>query len=189
MRTTFSYFPRDVTARYNFELTMPRIAKCPYCWAEVQPGRLKCPECSEYLRCRYCDKRVSYSQQPPADTAGFGQHLVDRGLINHEQLLEALNIQAQRKEKFGRIALRLQHLDAQQVCSVLNLQGQQRELFGQTAQRLGLMDNATVEEVLEAQRESRPKIGALLIELGAINDDELARELERYLEYKLVLTA
>ena len=51
------------------------------------------------------------------------------------------------------------------------------------------MDNATVEEVLEAQRESRPKIGALLIELGAINDDELARELERYLEYKLVLTA
>lgn len=117
--------------------------------------------------------------------ARFGQWLVNRGLVEESDIIEALNEQHRLTMPVGSLALRERLLSMKQVFSILNNQVDTPERFGETAVRLGYLTEAQVGALLELQRKSRPPIGELLVRAGLLDRDRLVRELSAFHERQM----
>lgn len=109
----------------------------------------------------------------------FGHHLLGKGFVSGREILDALNIQRERTEFFGMVAVRLGKMTMDQVMEVLNVHNS-RDMFGEIAVELGFLQPQDVDEIIEAQRNSRPPIGEILVEMGLIQKKTLAWELKDF---------
>ncbi|MCA8961882.1 MAG: hypothetical protein KDC38_15260 [Planctomycetes bacterium] len=113
----------------------------------------------------------------------FGQHLIDRGVITPQQLVEALEAQRLDQIPVGEIAIAKGYLSYREVTRILALRVDDRhasDLFGDVAVELGLLTREQVEELLEDQRVTRMPLGEFLVRNGALSEDRLEAELREY---------
>lgn len=107
----------------------------------------------------------------------FGQFLLERGVIDAQQLLRALELQRASNPLLGELAQAHGLLDAAQVRLVNERQRREDRRFGDIAQELGLLTAAQVDVLVDQQTTRRKLFGAILVEEGMVDADTLEREL------------
>ena len=114
----------------------------------------------------------------------FGEFLIDRWVINREQLVAALEYQMNRNERFGEIAIRKGFLTRTQVDTLRRQQRQSDLTFGELAIAGGLLTNEQVQQIATFQRRNNVLLGETLLRLNFINEGTLRRELTNFREHQ-----
>lgn len=110
----------------------------------------------------------------------FGQFLLERGVLNNEQLLEAVSYQESRNRKFGQYAQSKGFLSAEDV-EKLNHEQKTTDLrIGELAVKLGMIEPSQVEEILTMQKNDHVQIGQVLLKKGFMDEAALERELDAF---------
>ncbi len=113
----------------------------------------------------------------------FGQYLLERGLINSEQLLKSVEYQKSVNLSLEQMFINKGLLSENQVKKIHALQ--QNDLnreFGETVIERGFLTKEVLEGILKEQKENRLYIGECLVKIGAISPEQLAQTLKDYKE-------
>ena len=114
-------------------------------------------------------------------TRFFGQFLLEKGRINSQQLLTALEFQKTVLMPIGIMALERGWLGATQVREILELQKSKPLRFGELAMASGYLTQVQVDELLQVQESShRVRLGEALVIKGFMTMEALDRELKEY---------
>lgn len=108
----------------------------------------------------------------------LGQFLLEQGLIDRQQLLDALQAQRASNPLLGALAVDVGMLDANQAEQVNARQRSEDKRFGDIAQAMGLLTTAQVDELLARQESGRKLFGEILVEQGALTHERLADALK-----------
>jgi len=108
----------------------------------------------------------------------LGQFLLEKGLINKDQLLAALDAQRASNPLLGELAQACGWLTAAQSAQVNAMQRSQDRPFGEIARTLGLLTDAQVDALLAQQKAGRKLFGEILVELGILDAEHVGRALE-----------
>ena len=111
----------------------------------------------------------------------LGQFLLEQGLIDRDQLLDALEFQRQSNPILGELAQARGMLDAAQAQAINDQQRREDKRFGDIAQALGLLDAAQVDELLAQQKAQRKLFGEILVEHGMLSRDQVEHALQAQL--------
>ncbi|MFC1611865.1 chemotaxis protein CheX [Myxococcota bacterium] len=114
----------------------------------------------------------------------FGEYLIDRWVINREQLLDALAYQMTRNERFGAVAVRKGYLTPVQVDEINRRQRESDQTFGELAVAEGMLNDQQVGEIIRYQRNNNLYLGEALLRLGFITEEVLGRELANFREHQ-----
>lgn len=116
----------------------------------------------------------------PQGTPFFGGHLLKRGLVTVDQLIDALNYQKISRPLIGQIALQERLLTVKQVFETLNhLKGSEWR-FGDAAVLLGFLTPDAVDCLLRLQRERTLTLGQILVKQGILEQTILETEHAAY---------
>lgn len=107
----------------------------------------------------------------------LGQFLLEKGSINKQQLLAALEAQRASNPLLGELAHARGLLTAEQARHVNERQRAEDRRFGDIAVSMGWLDAAQVAELLAAQKAQRKLFGEILVEQGALTAGQLVTEL------------
>ena len=102
----------------------------------------------------------------------FGNYLLKKGIVNKQQLTEAIRISAESHIKIGSLAIHCGYMTPEQVERVYICQTHEDLLFGQIAIREGYINEEQLDEILREQTPSYLKIGQTLVEQGVITRNE-----------------
>lgn len=108
----------------------------------------------------------------------LGQFLLEAGLIDRQQLLDALDAQRASNPLLGELAVAAGMLDVAQAQRINEHQRRQDARFGDIAQAMGLLSAAQVGELLSRQQAGRRMFGEILIERGALTREQLDTALQ-----------
>lgn len=107
----------------------------------------------------------------------FGQFLLERGVLDAQQLLAAIELQHKNNLKFGEYAVAHGYVTAAEVEQIKNLQQTRDIMFGEAAVELGILSAETVATILQKQKNDHLLLGEALLRLGYLDEDTLQREL------------
>jgi hypothetical protein len=107
----------------------------------------------------------------------FGQYLINRGLIDEDVLLHALNIQRKKSTPIGELAIMKKYVKVSEVLDILNSQINTPYSFGEMGIKMGYLTKNKVDNLMELQSESRPNLGSILLSMNAVNAEVLKNEL------------
>jgi len=111
----------------------------------------------------------------------FGKFLVDIGIIDNEDLVEALNIQRRRELiPLGEIALHMNMISANQLMEILDYQSRTKDKFGRIAIALGYIDSHQLQLIIEKKKKLRSFLGSILVELHKVGVKEMDVALTQY---------
>ncbi len=110
----------------------------------------------------------------------FGQFLLERGRINREELLVAVELQRHVNVKLGTLAVDRGYMKAADVETVNKLQRTVDKKFGELAVEKGFLTDAKVEELLADQKQERLLLGEALVKKDFLTFEILAEELEAF---------
>ncbi|MDO3386430.1 hypothetical protein QWI17_11325 [Gilvimarinus sp. SDUM040013] len=110
----------------------------------------------------------------------FGQYLQIKGIIDREQLLQALALQSSSNRSFGQLAVDEGLLSAAQSAQINLRQRETDALFGELAESLGWLTGAQVSQLLARQQLDHVTLGQALINLGVLTDAQLQHLLADY---------
>jgi len=114
-------------------------------------------------------------------TRFFGQYLLEKGRINSQQLLTALEMQKTITMPIGVMALERGWLSAAQIKELLDQQKHKSLRFGELAVQSGYLTQAQVDELLQVQESThRVRLGEALVTKGYMTLESLERELKEY---------
>ncbi len=113
-------------------------------------------------------------------TQFFGNFLINKGIINTEQLMEALKIQSSTHQKLGTLAIHAGYMSANEVEDVFIMQTHYDKRFGELAIKLGYLTQKQVNELLELQLPDYMKLGQVLLEKGWISNVDLENLVAEY---------
>lgn len=113
-------------------------------------------------------------------TQFFGNFLINKGIINTAQLLEALEIQASTHQKLGTLAIHAGYMSANEVEDVYIMQTHYDKRFGELAVKLGYLTQKQVNELLKLQLPDYMKLGQVLVEKGWISNADLENLVSEY---------
>lgn len=114
-------------------------------------------------------------------TRFFGQYLLEKGRINSQQLLTALEFQKTILMPIRVMAMERGWLGAAQIKELLELQKSKPLRFGELAVTSGYLTQAQVDELPQVQESShRVRLGEALVVKGFITMEVLARERKEY---------
>lgn len=108
----------------------------------------------------------------------LGQYLLEAGLINRQQLLDALEAQRASSPRLGELAQAAGMLDAAQAALINEHQRRQDARFGDIAQALGLLSATQVSDLLARQQAGRRMFGEILVEQGTLSHEQLESALQ-----------
>lgn len=108
----------------------------------------------------------------------LGQFLLEQGLIDRQQLLEALDLQRSSNPRLGELAQALGMLDYIQAARINERQRREDKRFGDLALEMELLTGEQVHTLLEQQRARRRQVGDILVERGALTTVQLAQALQ-----------
>lgn len=111
----------------------------------------------------------------------LGQFLLEQGLIDRNQLLDALEFQRRSNPILGELAQARGMLDAAQAQAINDQQRREDKRFGDIAQALGLLSAAQVDELLAQQKAQRKLFGEILIEHGMLSREQVEQALQAQL--------
>ena len=153
---------------------------CPSCAKTVPASLAMCSSCHCVLFCPECGWQPPPKTVAPPNAWKFGLHLIGKGLIDEERLLEALDYQRGQQDHIGQLAVRHGKLTTYQLLAVLNAQVTSSKRFGEIAVELGFLEPADVDELLEMQQSSRPPLGEVLVDLQIIDRATMEDQLEAF---------
>ena len=107
----------------------------------------------------------------------FGQFLLERGVINKDQLLKALDTQRESNRMLGEIAVSMDLIDEKQAWGINQKQRIEDKKFGEIAIEMGLLNDEQIEQLLERQKSERKLFGEILVEQGVLDQQSLETEL------------
>lgn len=118
---------------------------------------------------------------------GFGQFLVEQGLITKEAHEKALSIQ-KKNRLLGEIGVEKNLLREDEIPTVLEYQKTHPGiLFGEAAVSLGLINSSQLKYLLDIRTRRKIRIGDILLESGAIEEEELNRALMSFAQLRTKL--
>ena len=107
----------------------------------------------------------------------FGQFLLEKGVIDAQQLLRALEIQRVSNPALGELACEKGMLTADQAQVINERQRREDKRFGDLAQSMGLLTADEVGVLLDEQKSRRKLFGEILVEEGFLDRERLEAEL------------
>ncbi len=110
----------------------------------------------------------------------FGEFLIDRGLLAREQVINALDIQADSTVKIGTICLEEGFMTVKQVMDTLRARADSSKPFEDLAIQLEYLTAQQLGHALKIQGQRRPFFGELLVKLDLIGRKELFDELAAF---------
>jgi hypothetical protein len=111
----------------------------------------------------------------------FGLYLKNKGVIDAEQLVAAIEVQIEALVPIGQLALEEGLLNARQIFDVLRAQsGAPNIRFGDLAVELGLMTRDDVMRLLMIQGDRKMPIADILVRQGVLGEWQLKEELAAY---------
>ena len=110
----------------------------------------------------------------------LGQFLLEQGLIDRQQLLDALEGQRASNPLLGELAVACGMLDGEQAQRINERQRREDLRFGDIAQSMGLLTAAQIETLLARQKAGSKFFGQILLEQGALTPDALAEALKAH---------
>ena len=99
----------------------------------------------------------------------FGEYLLERGLVNSDRILDALEIQYKRRIPLGRLAIREGIMSVDQVLKTLVWSREADVRFGVTAINAGYLEEGFLVHLLRIQQVELPRLGDILVDMGAID--------------------
>lgn len=108
----------------------------------------------------------------------FGQFLLERGLINADQLTEGLEYQQNSNKVLGELAVENGMLKQDEVLQICELQLCQDKNFGQAAVEMGYLSGKELDRLVALQKEKHLYLGDTLVMLGVMTKEDFKRELE-----------
>ena len=119
----------------------------------------------------------------------FGQFLLEKSLINREQLLNALSEQRKSSPLLGDIAIEKGFIDTKQSEKINAEQHKQDKQFGQIAISLGFLSTEQVDDLLSEQRSRRKYLGEILVENNYLSEEQVSEQLKLHQDYVKRFTA
>lgn len=110
----------------------------------------------------------------------FGQFLLEKGLINRQQLLAALEAQHASNPVLGELAQNRGWLTPGQARRINERQRAEDLRFGDIAESMGLLEREQVAELLAEQKIRRKLFGEILVEQGSIDRMQLDAALREH---------
>ena len=108
----------------------------------------------------------------------LGQFLLEQGLIDRQQLLDALDAQRRSNPVLGELAQALGMLDYIQTARIHERQRRDDKRFGDVALDMGLLTGEQVGTLLDQQKRRRRLFGDILVERGALSREQLQQSLQ-----------
>jgi CheY-specific phosphatase CheX len=113
-------------------------------------------------------------------TKFFGQHLLEKGLINKDQFLATLEKQREGNPRLGDLATKMGFLTPAQSHKINDKQKSTDAKFGDIAVSMQLLTTAQLQELIDLQNGSRKLFGKVLSELGYLSPEEVETEFSHY---------
>ncbi len=114
----------------------------------------------------------------------FGQYLLEKGIINKDQLLLALDLQKASHLTLGQIGVNKGYLTEEEA-KLINIEQQRTdERFGSLAVAMGYLEGKQVSELFITQQNIRKFFGEVLVEQNILNKATLVEHLERHADLK-----
>ncbi len=116
----------------------------------------------------------------------FGNFLLQKCIVNTEQLIEAIKSSSDAHIKIGSLAIHSGYMTPEQVERVYICQTHEDALFGQIAIREGYLTEEQLDDILRQQTPSYLKVGNALVEQDIITASQLDDLIHEYqTEYKI----
>ena len=113
----------------------------------------------------------------------FGQYLLEKGIINREQLLKGVEHQKSINLSLEEMCLKKRLLNEEQIKRINNIQKNDLDKeFGEIAIAEGFLTQEVLDEVLKEQEETRIYIGESFVKIGALTAEKLEETLRDYRE-------
>ena len=105
----------------------------------------------------------------------IGQVLLDQGLVQHDDLEEAIEVQADsRQATLGDILLAQDKVSREALEQAVQLQAQRSVRIGTMLEELGYVSSEDIDRALEQQQEQRGRrLGQVLVDMGIISERAL----------------
>ena len=110
----------------------------------------------------------------------FGNYLLNRGVINREQLVHALTLQASTRVKLGMLAINEGYMTASEVEHVVILQTHIDKRFGRLAIKEGYLTEEQVNELLKKQLPAFFLLGQILVDENILTPIQLENLITDY---------
>ncbi|QJW46122.1 hypothetical protein HA075_10010 [bacterium BFN5] len=110
----------------------------------------------------------------------FGQYLLNKGILQAEQLSEALILERSVRVKLGVLAINTGLMNAVQVEAVHEMQRAKDKKFGELAIDMGYLTLVQLEELLEIQRNRQMSLSQAIVDLGFLDLASLEQALTHY---------
>jgi len=110
----------------------------------------------------------------------FGQYLLNHGLVNAEELAQAIEAEKETRVKLGVLAINRGYMTSEQVEEVHQAQTRMDKRFGEIAVELGYITDEQVSELLSSQHTAHLTLGQALIDRGIMNYNAFASALNQY---------
>ena len=116
------------------------------------------------------------------DISFFGDYLLHLGLINSEQLDNAVDYQLKQNKSIGQIALDERLLNEDQIAKIKEIQRLEDKRFGEIAVDEGLLFSSQLEVILEKQKRVNLLFGDALDQLGYLDTENLDKLARKFLD-------
>lgn len=110
----------------------------------------------------------------------FGQYLLEEGVIDPDQLNEALAYQREKNQVLGALAVEQGLLTEEQVRQILEWQLCEDMEFGDAAVEMELLGEADRDRLVQMQQSSHVYLGDALVALDFIGREEAERQFDRF---------
>lgn len=110
----------------------------------------------------------------------FGQYLLEKGVLDAQQLVESIKFQKSKVRKLGEIAVQQGFLTEAQSQKINDLQRKTDRMFGELAISEGLLNETQMKEILTIQQNSHIYLGAAIVHLGFMDQEALDKELSNF---------
>ena len=116
------------------------------------------------------------------DSSNFGVHLLNNEVINHQQLIDAIEFLGQNRKSISSIALASGLLTPENIKEIKDISDEETN-FVDIALGFGFINETQKVELVEEEQNSTIYFGDALVSLGIINKDKMEEEL---LEFMIV---
>ena len=110
----------------------------------------------------------------------FGQHLLEKDILDKDQLVESINYQKSKILKLGEIAVDKGFISEKQAAKINNEQKRTDMRFGDLAVQMGMITEQQLEEIITIQKNNHIYLGEAIVACGFLDQDTIDRELAAF---------
>lgn len=110
----------------------------------------------------------------------FGQYLRENGIITHENLLQAIELQERKNLKLGEMALQLGYVSQADITRAHNAQLSRDMRLGDLLVEMGMLSQDKLNDLITRQKNSHLFIGEALVLVNAMTSGQLQKQLEAF---------